>query len=416
VFFFFIFTYLEKKDYSSPVFLLSASFLMADFVFIWNIDNWDIQIYGKAIVYVATAMLSWWIGALIVRLFPKKKTKVDYIETVAKQIESCKFGIFTFISLICTIVYIRHIFRVSGSGIQLVNLFRAIYENATTTNSGNVIISQMREIPIAIAYVNTFVLLFVRNSRMKIRKLSLYLTIVLFLIICIFSTDRNLLLRYIIYSICLWILFIKNREDISKRRKNQTIIKRVLIVLFISSLAFFALGKIKRYNSNFERVIGIYAGSGLYNFNLTINDKHELGYGENTLGTMIGAINAIKGERSSEVLHGKFITYRSSNGYVYSSNVYSALKSYEMDFGYFGVILYPMILGSFFEFLYTLTKRKICGFSWVFYSMWVYPILYFVITEQFFGRMHLGRIYEIFWVAFFFFFVCVAKIRVKFRG
>ena len=87
-----------------------------------------------------------------------------------------------------------------------------------------------------------------------------------------------------------------------------------------------------------------------------------------------------------------------------------------MDFGYFGVILFPMILGIFFEYIYILTKRKIYGFSWLFYSMCVYPILYFVIAEQFFGRMHLGRVYEIFWVAFFYFLIYRVRIRAKFRG
>ncbi len=416
VFFFFIFTYLEKKDYSSPAFLLSASFLMADFIFIWNIDNWDIQIYAKTIVYAATAMLSWWIGSVTVRLFSRRKNIVDYTETVTERTKSFGFEMFAFISLICTIVYLIHIFKVLGTNIQLINLFSTIYKNATTTNSGNFVMSQMREIPIAIAYVATFTLLLARDKKVKIRKAALYLSIVLFLIICIFSTDRNVLLRYIIYVICLWILFIKNREDISNRRRNKVIIKKVLIVLLISSLAFFGLGKIKHYNSNFERAIGIYAGSGLYNFNLTINDEHELGYGKNTLGTIISTINIIKGERSNEVVHGKFITYRSSNGYVYSSNIYSALKQYEMDFGYFGVILFPMILGIFFEYIYILTKRKIYGFSWLFYSMCVYPILYFVIAEQFFGRMHLGRVYEIFWVAFFYFLIYRVRIRAKFRG
>ena len=203
VFFFFIFTYLEKKDYSSPAFLLSASFLMADFIFIWNIDNWDIQIYAKTIVYAATAMLSWWIGSVTVRLFSRRKNIVDYTETVTERTKSFGFEMFAFISLICTIVYLIHIFKVLGTNIQLINLFSTIYKNATTTNSGNFVMSQMREIPIAIAYVATFTLLLARDKKVKIRKAALYLSIVLFLIICIFSTDRNVLLRYIIYVICL---------------------------------------------------------------------------------------------------------------------------------------------------------------------------------------------------------------------
>ena len=46
--------------------------------------------------------------------------------------------------------------------------------------------------------------------------------------------------------------------------------------------------------------------------------------------------------------------------------------------------------------------------------MSIYPLLYFSIAEQFFVRFHMGRVYEIFWVVFFYF--IIFKVRVRFAS
>lgn len=95
------------------------------------------------------------------------------------------------------------------------------YINATSTNESNVLLNQMKEIPIAIAYVTTYVLMVARDKKIRVKKLGLYISIVAFAILSIMTTDRNIILRYVIYTVCLWILFYKNRVDISKQRKTE---------------------------------------------------------------------------------------------------------------------------------------------------------------------------------------------------
>ena len=259
----------------------------------------------------------------------------------------------------------------------------------------------------------TYYIFFSKDKQVRMKKKWLFIAILSFIVLSVFTTDRNILLRYVIYAVCLWILFYKNRIGTTKRKNNRVIIKRVLLILIIVSVAFYGLGKAKRYASNFERMVGTYAGSGLYNFNLTIDTNETLRYGARTFKSLTKTVNALMGNRSNEVSHGTFINFKSSNGYIYSSNIYSALKPYKDDFGYFGVILFPFIWGAFFEFLFYMTKRRTYGFTWIFYAMSVYSILYFSIQEQFFARLHLGRAYEIFWVGFFYF--IAFKVRIKFR-
>ena len=414
VFTYFILVYINRKDFSSPSVLLSASFLMAAMIFIWNIDNWELEIYGKTVIYVATAMVAFSLGTFIVRCLTSKVTVINNTNYVISHIEGRSFAGFAVISILCSSIYIAKNFKGVGNLLSFTQVLYMAYINATSTNESNVLLNQMKEIPIAIAYVTTYVLMVARDKKIRVKKLGLYISIVAFAILSIMTTDRNIILRYVIYTVCLWILFYKNRVDISKQKKNRTIVKKVIIILAVASVAFWGLGKAKQYTSNFERAIGIYGGSGLYNFNLTINNEEPLQYGASTFNALSSTVYAILGHRSNEVIHGAFINYRSSNGYIYSSNIYSALKPYTNDFGYLGVILFPLIIGFFFEFLFHMTKRRSYGFTWVFYAMSIYPLLYFSIAEQFFVRFHMGRVYEIFWVVFFYF--IIFKVRVRFAS
>ena len=416
VFTYFTITYVNRRDFSSPSFLLSVSFLMTAMIFIWNVDNWELVIYGKTIVYVTSAMVSFSMGTILVRTLTSNNCYIDNTDYIIRHIQGRSFWIFAFVSIICTVIYIANNFHGLSSLSSLINisqLLNTAYITATSTNESNILMNQMKEIPVAVAYVSTYILVFSKNKQISVKKSGLVISIMSFAILSIMTTDRNIFLRYIIYAVCIWILFYKSKENISTRRKNRTIVKRVIIILIIAAVAFWGLGKAKQYTSNFERAIGIYAGSGLYNFNLTINDEQPLQHGISTFDSLLNAINAILGNRSNNVVHGTFINYRSSNGYVYSSNIYSALKPYVNDFGYFGVVLFPFIIGLFFEILFHMTKRRKFGFTWLFYAMCVYPLLYFSIAEQLFERLHIGRVYEIFWVIFFYFIILKVRVRIK---
>lgn len=413
VFAYFTITYVNRRDFSSPQFLLSASFLMAAMIFIWNIDNWEIVIYGKTIIYVTTAMISFSVGTILVRTCTSDSCYIDNSYYVTHHIQGRSFWTFAFVSVLCTIIYVANNVHGWSSLINISQLLNTAYITAISTNESNILMNQMKEIPVAVAYVSTYILMFSREKKISVKKAGLIISIISFAILSIMTTDRNIVLRYIIYTVCLWILFYKNKQDVSTRKKNRIIARRVVVILIIAAVVFWGLGKAKQYTSNFERAIGIYAGSGLYNFNLTIADEQPFQYGLSTFNSLLNTINAILGNRSSTVVHGTFINYRSSNGYIYSSNIYSALKPYVNDFGYLGVIIFPFIVGFFFECLFHMTKRRIFGFTWVFYAMCVYPLLYFTIAEQFFGRLHLGRVYEIFWVVFFYFIIFKVRIRLK---
>ena len=61
-------------------------------------------------------------------------------------------------------------------------------------------------------------------------------------------------------------------------------------------------------------------------------------------------------------------------------------------------------MGILYELLFSNSKKKSYGFSWVLYCLLIYPIVFFPIAEQLFRRLHLGMLYEIGWVAIAYFF------------
>ncbi len=201
----------------------------------------------------------------------------------------------------------------------------------------------------------------------------------------------------------------------SLEKINVQIIKKAFGILIIGVVIFYYLGKLKNYTSNLERVIGLYGGSGLYNFNLFLSNEigHTYELGKASFSNLFSIFSSLGFTTNvlEKVTFSEPIIFLSSTGFVYASNIYSSLRPYVLDYGYFGVIIMPFILGSLFEILYQLVKKSKYSFSWLFYAMMVYPLIYFTIDEQFFNRIHLGMLYEIFWLFLFYYYT---KRKIKF--
>ena len=151
--------------------------------------------------------------------------------------------------------------------------------------------------------------------------------------------------------------------------------------------------------------MGKYGGTGLYNFNLHLLKDEELTYGKSTFLLLDNTLRSFgipgdengDGGASEEILVDEFTKYKSQNGFIYSSNIYSAMRPYADDFGLIGMVIFPGFMGMFFELLYVFAKKYRFGFAWAFYAITVYPVVYFAIAEQFFRRLHLGIVYELGW-------------------
>ncbi len=403
-----------KKNLLSPWFLLCFMFFVTFLIVLFNYVNWEVKINGIFVLYVCTAIISFGLGGkLISRIMHSTSVNAQSSSKISVDDANLKrrYPIYflLILSACLSVLYMHKLLSDAGAG-SLSDKLRKIYDSIVENNyTPGFIYNQMREIVTAIAYINTYRLMIKLFSRKdKISVIALILPILNFIATVLVASDRNVFIRYAFYFICLYVLFFT--ENYKKKNANVKIIKRIAIMGIIAVVLFFLFGKMKQYSSDFVRSISIYGGSGLYNFNLWVKDYNEpLMYGNATFSTFLNSLKTILGYAGINLdVHtfnrfDVFIKFESANGYSYSSNIYSALKPYVEDFGYFGVILFPFIIGALFQLLFINAKKVKYNFAWLVYCMMIYSVLFFPIAEQFFGRFTLGFIYEIGWLSIFYF-------------
>lgn len=402
-----------KRSFVSPWFLLCIIFLASYLLLLINYNNWNVSISSQFILYISSAIIAFGLGCLLVNHLNKLvavKPVCNKTDSLGKVIKlKYPLNLFLILTVLLSAVYILKILSDAGDGGSFTDKLRRIYEMGNKYSPG-FIFTQCREIITAIAYVNTYrILIRIYSKKDTISLIKLLIPVIAFFVVVIISTERNFLLRYAIYFLCLWIMVYKSMHN--QKNVNLKILAHVVVISAVIVFLFFIMGKAKQYQSGFFKMISIYAGSGLNNFNLWIQDFNEpLLLGQSTFTTFLdsfGTITKIFGFNinASVSQFDPFIEFVSPNGYVYGSNIYTSLRPYIEDFGYLGVIIVPFIVGMFFQWLYCRAMRKSFSFAWVIYAMLIYSVIYFPIGEQLFRRFHLGLLYELVWIYFVYWFV-----------
>ena len=405
----FIIEYRIQKNFVSPVSLLLLSFIMGFFFISINYVNWEVHINYTFVLYIFTAVLSFAAGAFAVeRICKVKSAGASEDRFMPAAGEKYPALLLLIITVVCVLVYFAIVFKRIGlsGGIETV-LFRVNKE--LNSHSSNFLMHQMIEIVIAIGKINVlefFILKYLGAGKNRIKTYSLILIQLMFTAVCaVLSSDRNIILRFFIYTLCLWIFFSVNTTKEKIDKANLKIFVRAAACVLAAAVLFFALGKMKKATSDFGKMMGKYGGTGLYNFNLHLLKDEELTYGKSTFLLLDNTLRSFgipgdengDGGASEEILVDEFTKYKSQNGFIYSSNIYSAMRPYADDFGLIGMVIFPGFMGMFFELLYVFAKKYRFGFAWAFYAITVYPVVYFAIAEQFFRRLHLGIVYELGW-------------------
>lgn len=400
-----------RKNFAAPWFLLCLSIWASFSIVVLNIINWDIKnkgYNGKTTVCFLAVLISFFIGSFIGKLILQRKSK-DILKTLSYNMterskRNYPYNIFAILSIILLIFYF--IFNLTAIDFHSLSSFekslRTLYD---TKKQGNFLRTQIFEIIIAIAYINLHRYMVEKYLLLQKPNKKIIIPIIVFLIYSLFSTDRNTLLRYIIFGLAIFVMSY-NWENITNK-KNFKLIINVGLLIIVSAIVFWGYGRLKNYTSNFERAVGIYAGSGLYGFNLWLNDfNNQFTNGNYTFSSIQRTLYAFGiGSGTNVARHLELISYASPNGYVFATNIYSALRTYYQDFGIIGLIIFPFLTGFTYEILYQISINKKFGFWWLFYVAHIYPIVYYPIAEQFFLRFHLGLVYEIFWLCFFYYLV-----------
>jgi oligosaccharide repeat unit polymerase len=396
--------YSATRSFISPFSLLLLSFIMALTIIIYNNTNWQVRANPRLPIYIFTAVFSFAIGNLLAGVNSFKLLLRGGTKCVAPTIDVSRgrFSriIFLLVPVLITVIYVAMSIRMGRSGGDG-SLLRNIYVVSVNQKS-NFLFHQFREIVVAIAEVSIIKVFCYKCIEKKRIPYMLFVPTLCFSVCTIFSTDRNVFLRFIIYSICIWIFFRTATTETTIKKTNRVILKKTVFILAVAVGLFYFLGQIKSYTSSFEREVGIYGGSGLYNFNLCLDqlERWPRQLGKETFSQLLGTLRALGldffgGGQNRPSL--EWVIFSSPNDYVYASNIYSAMTPYVQDFGLFGVVLFPFLMGFVFKKLYSAAIHRGSMYSWGIYSLLVYGVVYFTICEQFFMRFHLGMVYELGW-------------------
>ena len=397
-----------KRDFASPVFLLCISFWAMFSLILCNYENWDIRTQGYHAL--TTLLLTVFIGAFFFgSLFVRKLTDLGDEDRqrragalIRERSEApYPYGFFAILSIVLLALYI-----LTSSGVPDLSSFPAFRNSLRAAYAAgkeyHFYTSQIFEMLTAAAYLalhRCMVDRFLRKRRIPLLSL---VPILCFLVFVLISTDRNMLVRFFISGLVLFIL--SYRWDDLLHSGNRRLLRKLVLLILAAAVVFWGFGKLKNYTSDFGRAISIYAGSGIYAFNLWLPrfDRHFTNgvYTFSTIRETLSAFGIGTGSQAPD--HLEFIIHLSPNGYVFATNVYSALRTYYQDFGVPGLVIIPFLSGGLFEALYQMGIRDKFGFWWLFYAAHVYPVIYYPIAEQFLLRFHLGLVYEIFWLAFFY--------------
>ncbi len=404
--------YVGKRSFVSPWFLMCVIFLVTYTLLLLNYENWDVNISWQFVVYIFSAIAAFGLGCGLVNCVDKPASIKNNSDTSGSlNVIKVKYpvNLFVIVAVLCGCAYICKILIDAGEGGSLTDKLRRIYDMGIDYSPG-IIFNQCREVITAIAYLNTFrILVRIYTKNDKISLIKLVIPIFVFLVMIVISTQRNFFLRYAIYFLCIWIFVYKHTH--SNKYINLKIFAHVLVLLIIVALLFFIMGKAKQYRSDFFRMISIYAGSGLNDFNIWIQDfDGPYLLGQSTFTTLLSSFGTIlklfgfhlEGTVSQ---FDPFIEYVSPNGYFYRSNIYTSFRPYIEDFGFFGMVSILFLVGVFYQWLYNKTRKQSFGFAWILYAMLIYSIIYFPIGEQLFRRFHLGLLYEIVWAMIAYWFV-----------
>lgn len=395
-----------KRDFASPSFLLALSFFSTFSVVMFNIKNWDIAIHGffwMTTLCILTAILSFFLGSTIVAQVSKRENvnEANVHIQIRDRSETYPYGLFCVLSVVLFILFLHY--KIGAIDLSSFNDFTAeLRKTYSEGKSYSFFTTQILEAFVGLTYISlhrVFVEAFYLKKRVN---RTLFLPIVLFLGATLLYTDRNIFLRFMITGLIAFVMAF-NWKGISTRNNMRLAITMVVAVIAIAGV-FWYYGHLKQYTSNFERMVGIYAGSGIYGFNLWLKEfSGPFTHGEFMFSSVLNMLARFGiGSGTTLTQYFEYITYEAKNGYVFATNIYSALRIYYQDFGIFGIAGVTFGMGMLFEKLYQVAVRNKFGFWWLFYCAHIYHVIYFPILEQFMLRFHLGLVYEIFWLWFFY--------------
>lgn len=384
---------IQQKDMLSPTIWACAVFLFSIFINILNVDRWGTSYSWHATFYVILSLMMLMCGELFVKrikrfslsdLKNESNSNNKYSEYSPIIVGNIAIFFIVLISIICLIVDLRIMIRISGSN----HVFSALLDARHALSSGEEKRGFIGRVVLVInkslAYIFIYITLHNKVLCKSKNKTSYIIPVAIFFVDAILSTGRTLFIRVIAYSFIVFVLF----SMLKNGTKSNQILKIVIVAfgaMFLFMLIFSQLGKLFGkgiYNSATD-VFYYYSGSSIYLFNQYIvsgGKPDSSFFGEHTLYGIYNCLHYI----FPSIEHNNNPALEMSYIPHWYSNIYTAFRRYYQDFGIIGLIIMPFILGVFYGNLETNAySREDSDWKIILFAYSIYPIIEMSIEERF---------------------------------
>lgn len=387
---FFIAFISSKGDFFRPSVLVSGLMFTAAIFALYLSFIWNFEVNLEAASLIIISMLVFIIvdyfvphGHLHISSSEFKPIKVNNGMIIA-------IIIFEVVVIYFHIQYLKSNFENYGTLWNMAQMYRnyIVWGSTFTQISGNLsrAIRIMQNFSFILLYVGIYNVIAGEKNKSNIFS---------FIPVCIYAADTLLMgargyIMYIIFSGLTYLYVLYQRKHDWKQKYSFKVLKKICILMVIVTFAFAWLGgSLGRDNSNGAIYsIAKYFGGPIALFNDYIEKGGDTSpdFGALTFNAFYSFMSRRFGWTDySDINQFEFRTYNGRNW----GNVYTALRRYHQDFGYFGTIIMVLILAMVFCILYRkvkYAKNDFWGsFVLIYYGIISRAIFLFFFDDEFFN-------------------------------
>lgn len=385
----------------TPQFGFNVGFIFSVSYSLFWVEKWSLEISMQTFFVILGGnflftIISVFVQKIGYKIKIKKRitavyNKEDYIQTkeIAINVESWKLIVFLIFQIVVFGSLILFVVAFSGNS----NLSDAIYAYRHASAIANekinmpFFLKHFRNISVSSGYIWGYILVHSFIYKYKVHKMLLILNVILSILNGMLFGSRTLAFQLIVAIIVQAYFLIKKKNFWRGKIK----IKDLVLFCFVGIvciLGFQQLGNLLGRNSTRDmfEYIAIYLSGEIKNLDIFIR-KNQFGADMYNCQTLIGVANFLSGKLwFPEWSHGLDQPFQHINGYSLG-NVATTYYSYIYDMGYWGVIVFTIIMAVLSSWFYIVAVKKINETTnEISLSFIVYTYLYFTFIFSFFSN------------------------------
>ena len=385
-----------KQKLLSPSIAFIVPFTVSSIYLIFNVSRWSVVLNTNTYFVIISGCLSYLFGILLasqIKLrFGNKKESVkrDEIKFQA-ELNSFVLWLFFIFEIIALAFSFRAIISVvrrygySGNYSALIYRYRNLSIYTTESISLGGVVDWLYLFNSAIGYIWGYIIADAAANKRKI-KLVYFLNFSIAIVTDLLKGGRQSAVQLIIASIiCYFMLYLSKltRKNIPLRKYFKVLICGIVGMSLFQSLGYL-LGR--TVQADFLQYLAVYISGGIRNLNEYLKTEHTapdvfakmtLPYVNRFIGNKFGI---------ARMIYSLDLPYLSANGRN-SGNIYTTFYAYIYDFGYIGVIIWPLIMGFISQRIYKKARKSILNDDKrVKTSVIVYGYLFYMLAFSFFSN------------------------------